>query len=222
MPSHSQYILPQELALPPIKEAVFEIRFAAAKNSAANLLTAAPRLGVPEAHVSVADGAVRLRVGAPYLGWASHRERIDALLDALEREKLAGTVERISLKFVNLLEDLPPRQLDALRVELRVNGDPVPEFGLQLRMELSDERFVRIIEIQPGAMEGPVVAPGDAGGLLLSLECRRDIAGGDFWSQRADLLENLQFESRALFFRLVTRATIEKFGPIYRQPPQSE
>jgi len=167
----------------------------------------------------IGDGAVRVRIGAPYPGWDALHARIDAVLDTLEQSGAVGAVERISLRFVNILRDVPPRQLEALRVDLRVNGEAAPETGLQLRVELSDERYVRVVEIQPGASGPMLQADRDAHGLMLALECRRDLAGGAFWPERRELLENLHFELRALFFRLLQRAQIDKLGPIYRKPP---
>jgi uncharacterized protein (TIGR04255 family) len=171
------------------------------------------------ADLFIGDGALRVRIGAPYPGWDAQRARIDALLDVLEQSGEARAVERLSLKFVNLLRDVPPRQLEALRVDLRVNGEAAPEIGMHIRMELSDERYVRVVEIQPGA-PGPLLATDkNLHGLMLALECRRDILGEEFWPNRGDLLENLHFELRALFFRLLTHEATEKLGPIYRKPP---
>ena len=56
---------------------------------------------------------------------------------------------------------------------------------------------------------------------MLALECRRGLEDVDFWAERADVLENLHFELRALFFRLLSRDAIEKLGPVYRQAPES-
>jgi hypothetical protein len=44
----------------------------------------------------------------------------------------------------------------------------------------------------------------------------------DFWTDRADMIENLHFEQRALFFRLLRTASVEKLGPIYRAEPERE
>jgi uncharacterized protein (TIGR04255 family) len=252
-----KYLLPQELAKPPIEEALFEVRFQPAQAGEAGRLPALLRDALGEeyprseaivhashpdwsraaqpdlryqpkllltgdgAFVLVGDAAVTLRLVGPYPGWDAVRARIGALLDVLQASKLLGPIERISLKFVNILRDPPARQLDALRIDFSVNGDAVPETGLHVRMELSDERYERIVDLQPGRT-GPVIeAHRDAHGLLLALECRRSLAGEDFWSQRTDLLENLHFELRALFFRLLTRAAVEKLGPIYRAAPES-
>ena len=172
--------------------------------------------------VLIGDGAVRLRLVGAYPGWAAVRGRIDALLDALLASKVTGDIERISLKFVNVLRDPPPRQLEALRVDFRVNDEAVRESGLHVRLELADERYVRVVEIEPGAT-GPVIEGREsAHGLMLALDCRRDVEGLDFWAQRDDMLESLHFELRALFFRLLTRESIERLGPIYRSPPEPE
>jgi uncharacterized protein (TIGR04255 family) len=171
--------------------------------------------------VFIGDAILRVRIGGPYPGWEGMLARVDALLDVLEQSKVARAVERISLKFVNLLRDVPARQLEALRVDLRVNGETAAETGMHLRMEMRDEHYVRVVEIQPGAAGDMLAADRSAHGLVLALECRRDLVGEEFWKNRRDTLENLHFELRALFFQLLTREAMEKLGPIYRKPPSA-
>ena len=172
--------------------------------------------------VLLGEGVVCLRLTGAYPGWDAVRARIDALLDEVRRTKQVGALEEISLKFVNVLRDPPPRQLEALRVDLRVNGEAVPERGLYVRMELSDERYVRIVELRPGATGPFLEEDRNAHGLMLALECRRSLTDIDFWAERGDVLENLHFELRALFFRLLSREAVEKLGPVYRKAPEAE
>jgi uncharacterized protein (TIGR04255 family) len=252
-----KYILPQELARPPIEETVFEVRFTPVTGDPARIFAvlrgalgtsyprseAVPTVHVPEYFRSAApdpryepklklmgdggtvylgDSVVRLRLVGEYPGWEAVRAKLDGVLDALAVSKLAKDIERISLKFVNVLRDPPPRQLEALRVDFRVNKEAVPEVGLHVRMELSDERYRRVVEIQPGA-DGPIIeGRRDLHGLMLALDVRRDLIGEEFWSQRADVLENLHFELRALFFRLLTGDSVTQLGPIYRAAPEAE
>lgn len=253
----NKYLLPQELAKPPIEEAIFELRFQRvadlASGSVASHLRRAIGVDYPRSEaipvaaaldhfraprpdarydpnfklsgdhgsVLIAEGAVRLRLVGAYPGWKPVRARIDALLDVLRASKLIGELESISLKFVNVLRDPPPRQLEALRVDLRVNGEAVSEQGLRVRMELSDERYERVAEIEPG-VSGPFLAEHrDLHGLMLALEVRRDLRDSDFWTEREGVLENLHFELRALFFRLLRSAEVDKLGPIYRDSPEA-
>lgn len=182
-----------------------------------------PSLELSGDHRSVflGEGVACLHLTGPYPGWEAVRARIDALLDELKRSASVGAIEGVSLKFVNVLRDPPPRQLEAIRVDLRVNGEAVPERGLFVRMELSDERYVRIVEVRPGETGLFLQEDRNAHGLMLALECRRGLEGVDFWQERADVLENLHFEMRALFFRLLSRESIERLGPVYRKPPEA-
>ncbi len=252
----NKYLLPQELARPPIEEATFELRFKplggdkaeglpgyfrtvlteAYPRSESIPVSAAPaqfrktqeemryqpriRQFSPLAAVMVGDQAVWLRLVAPYPGWDEVRDRIEALTDALRASKMVGAVERISLKFVNVLREMPERQLEGLRVDVRMNGEPVPERGMHLRVELNDETYSRVVEIQPNPMGAFIDPDPDVNGLTLSIECRRQLGiDDDFWRDRDDMIENLHFELRALFFRLLRTSAVEKLGPIYRSEP---
>jgi uncharacterized protein (TIGR04255 family) len=255
----NKYLLPQELARPPIEEATFELRFKPVSGEKAEGLPAFLRAQLTEAYprsesipvsaapaqfrktqeearylprhrqfsplaaFMVADQAVWLRLVAPYPGWDEVRDRIEQLLDVVQASKMVGAVERIALKFVNVLREMPDRQLEGLRVDVRVNGELAPEHGMHLRLEFNDETYSRVVEIQPNPT-GPFIDPNpDVTGLTLSLECRRVLGiDDDFWTDRADMIENLHFEQRALFFRLLRTASVEKLGPIYRAEPERE
>jgi uncharacterized protein (TIGR04255 family) len=255
----NKYLLPQELARPPIEEATFELRFKPLIGDKAEGLPAFLRAELTEAYprsesiplstapaqfrktqeetryqprirqfgplaaFMVGDQAVWLRLVAPYPGWDEVRDRIEQLTDVLKKSKMVGAVERISLKFVNVLRELPDRQLEGLRVDVRVNGEHAPEAGMHLRMEFNDETYSRVVELQPNPT-GPFIDPNpDATGLTLSLECRRQLGiDDDFWTDRDAMIENLHFELRALFFRILRQASVEKLGPIYRAEPERE
>ena len=175
----------------------------------------------PQAAIFVGDSMAALRLYGPYPGWDALRARINSLLDVLQESRLAIAVERISLRFVNVLREHPERQLDALNVRIELAGEAAPERGFHLRAELNDEVYERVIEIQPGAT-GPAheVDRRETHGLMLELDCRRRFATDDFWPQRSTLIEDLHFEMRALFFRLLTPESIAQLGPIYRAEPE--
>jgi uncharacterized protein (TIGR04255 family) len=174
------------------------------------------RLTGGQASVFIGDSVAGVSLLAPYPGWADFRPRIDAFLDVLKASRLVKLPERISLKFVNLLTDLPQSQLDSLNVSLKVAGQPMPETGFQTRFELNDAPFRRIIEIAAGATLSPKLGRnGKKFGLILSIDCIRSLEDVDFWTQAPDLIETLHTDLRTMFFRLVSSGTVATLGPVY-------
>lgn len=79
---------------------------------------------------------------------------------------------------------------------------------------MNDADFVRIVEIFPDATikRGNRQHPHS---FILSLDCIQNWKGGSFWDQAGEHVERLHQEARALFFGLLTDATLAKLEPIY-------
>jgi uncharacterized protein (TIGR04255 family) len=175
------------------------------------------RLSGGQASVFIGDCAAGVSVLAPYPGWTKFRPRIDGLLDVLQNSQLVKKPERISLKFVNLLTDTPSRRLDALDLSIRIAGQVPPEQGFQLRAELNQKPYVRIVEVAPDARIGELEKGATTKrGLLLSIDCIHELPDLDLWANKDQLIESLHADLRSLFFTLITKETVDRLGPLYQ------
>jgi uncharacterized protein (TIGR04255 family) len=242
--------MPTRLALPPVKEALFEIRFDSPSESVAQILPGMVimRLGdqysktetLPIASlpreirkrddnlkylaqirilgdgggVVIGDRVVGLSVLTPYPGWSNFRSRILELLGVLEKSKLLTTIERVSLKYVNLFSLPAGERLSALKMQVDMYGTPAPEGGFHLRTELKDENFIRIVEIGGDAKLTDQNGE-ESSGLVVNLDCIRPWKQGSLWSSAEQTIDELHGEVRQMFFGLLTAKTLESLKPHY-------
>jgi uncharacterized protein (TIGR04255 family) len=166
------------------------------------------------ATILLGNRAAGVSVGPPYEGWEAFRPRVEEFLAVVKESGFVRTVERLSIKFVNVLEAPENKQLELLSFAVELGGIKAPEFGLRFRTEINDERFIRIIEI---ATNATVQLPSGQKktGLLLSLDCIRLLRGEDFWPTTRHGLEELHVELKQLFFGLITQTTLATLQPSY-------
>lgn len=132
--------------------------------------------------------------------------------NALERVAYVGSVERYSLKYVNLLKP-SPGPLDRLRITLDVGGYPMREAGFKLRFETLKEPYLSVIECTSGATVtvGSTTMPG----VLFTIDTMDSTNVKDFWRNTESHLDAVHDVLEQLFLNLVAPKTLEEFGPIW-------
>jgi uncharacterized protein (TIGR04255 family) len=174
------------------------------------------RLSGDRASIFIGERVAGVSVTQPYEGWRRFRPRIDQFLKIVQESNLIATVERFSIKFVNVIPAAPDSQLDLLNLRLEIGGVKPPENGFRFRTEINDEAFLRVIDI---ATNAEVQFPNSekASGLLLSLDCLRVLKGEDFWQMYQSEIESVHHQLKELFFGLITPKSLESMGPSYRE-----
>jgi uncharacterized protein (TIGR04255 family) len=164
--------------------------------------------------IFIGDCVAGVSVLAPYQGWAEFEPRILEFLEALRRSGLATQIERASMKAVNLIPATDQSGLDLINVHVEIAGAPPPGAGFQLRAELREGRMIQILEISPSAQ---VTSPGgrSASGVLIAVDSIMPIDGAQFWADVTGVTRHLHDATKQLFFRLLTRETLNALGPIY-------
>jgi len=161
----------------------------------------------------VGDRAAGVAAFPPYQGWEQFRPRIENFLKIVAESDLVGTLERFSLKFVNILAVPEAKsQLGLINADLVLGGLPVSEYGFGLRTEFNDPSCVRIIEIKTNI--NAKLPNGDVrSGLMLSIDCVQLTPNGKITELDLTGVEGLHQQLKQVFFGLITAATLNTLGP---------
>ena len=170
--------------------------------------------GEAGASVSIGERVASVIVLAPYEGWSNFRLRINNFVSVLQDSQFVQRVERFSLKFLNLLEAPENQQLNLIHLTAQLGGMKVPERGFRLRTEVTDDKALRIVEIVTNA-EATVPGVGKKTGLLVSLDCIKELTNDDFWSTRDERIEEVHWDLKQLFFGIIKEETLVRLRPIY-------
>jgi uncharacterized protein (TIGR04255 family) len=165
--------------------------------------------------IQIGDRVVSLSVGAPYEGWKAFRSEILTLIAAVKATNLVGSVERYSLKYVNLIEAEAGKQLSLINGKFEVAGAPASEQGFRFRTELVSDGFTSIIEIFPSAVVQITAPAHSKSGILVQVDVIRMSSPEDIWQDAEPRLDELHQRVKTLFFSILTKDTIDSLGPIW-------
>lgn len=175
------------------------------------------RLAGKQFALMVGDNVVAVNCLIPYVGWSSFKPLILAVLSFISRSQLIGTVERYSLKYVNVLEaeitDLKS-QFAYLDFGGTLGSQQLEQQMLFLRTEFQRERFASVIELAAGARVVPLNGKPITG-LVLSIDtvCRSQAA--ELLVAQDKLVEEIRQEEKRIFFDLISESAANTFGAIW-------
>jgi uncharacterized protein (TIGR04255 family) len=165
--------------------------------------------------ILVGDRVTSISQHRPYGGWTDFRGHIIQLIDVLKSTNLIQTVERYSLKGVNVIPAGSGAQLGALDAKFEIAGLAAPEKGFRFRTEIETGPFLTIVEV---ATNATVRFPSNdaASGLLLSVDTlATKSATSDLWSNRANRVDEIHDCLKRQFFSLLTDEALTALEPVW-------
>lgn len=171
------------------------------------------RLQAGSAVLQVGDHVAALSHTEHYPGWRGFRQEIHDMVDHLASTELIASIERFSLRYINVLSVPEGSQLAAINGEFRIGGSPIPEPGFLLRYEVRRDDMVTIVQLKAQAN---IERPKRATGLILDLDAICPFTGNMSAAGMADQLDRLHDWQRSLFFReLLTEDAVNNLEPIW-------
>lgn len=150
----------------------------------------------------------------PYMGWDRFLLTIIELLGILRQTALITHPERISLKYIDILEKNEGFTLDALNLNLQIGENRITGAPVQLRTELETKEFTNIIQIAT-----PAHAELNTGqhfdGIMIDIDTISRTIPSDFWSDQKDFLDRAHALGKFMFFDLLKLETIKILEPEY-------
>lgn len=175
---------------------------------------ASHRLDYENNHISVGDHVLAFSQTIPYGGWAQFQDHVERMLRASLETKLIETIERYSLKAVNIIPAQEGAQLPLLKGRFEVAGGPAPERGFRFRTELIVGDFTTVLDIITGANAS--LPNGETrSGLLVQLDAIRQSAVEEIRTEPRACLSQLHDSLKSTFFGLFTESTINAFEPVW-------
>lgn len=164
--------------------------------------------------IFIGDRVALVNCVRPYSGWVEFRSLILDVLEKFKEIDFISTVERLSLKYVNLLEASSPQEQFA-RVKVAANlGDyRLTDWPTSFRTEITDEGIINLVDVKSRATV-TIKKKGQSEalkGLLVTIDSIHRLPE-NFWENRADLINKIHQTEKKLFFSLLTEKTVEQFG----------
>lgn len=163
------------------------------------------------------DQVAGASVAGFYPGWGELRPRVLQLLSVIRDSNLVEHLERISFKYINVIDRPVNDQLAALNLSVVLAGQPAPETGFSLRTEYRDDRHIRIVEVVTNTSV-KTMSGESMDGLLLGIDAIRMMPDqASMESATEEVVEGVHQAAKSQFFQLLTEPTLQSLGPVYTE-----
>jgi len=134
--------------------------------------------------------------------------------DALKQTGMVETVERFSLKYVNVVpyqENQSP--LAPLQADVKLGHYDLNEYGCTLRTEIPEGEFLNVVQVVP---RGTVTVGNESlQGLILDIDTIFVGPCDAFWDILPSKLEDAHDTEQSAFFSVLTTETINAAEPVW-------
>ena len=167
--------------------------------------------------VLVGDRNVIVSCKLPYPKWPKFKSIILDVMARIARVVLPGSIERYSIKYVNLVQaSTSQEQIAKIDIEIKLGDLKIRDEHFTLQVHSVEEDVVHILSIALGA-SGQINGK-DVLGVLIDIDSIRNVNVPDIQTFANNLeagLERLKQSNKEKFFGCLTEKAIQEMGPTY-------
>jgi len=163
--------------------------------------------------ISIGAQVLGIAFLAPYPGWMVFRQSIKRVLTIANESGALGTIERISIKYVNFLPDVEQNgQLKQTKVSLKVGDRDIDAELTHVRCEFNDGGLIKVVQVVTQAS-----SPLDASqlGVVVDVDVISNGPFPDFWDTAEEKFTKIHDAEKEQFFSLLTAETLNRYEPKY-------
>ncbi|MES2366110.1 MAG: TIGR04255 family protein [Pseudomonadota bacterium] len=176
------------------------------------------RLDWERFYINIGDRSVSVGFKHPYPGWSNFKPAITEVMDALKAADIVKSIERYSLKYIDLLPATSLReQVEFVNFSVTLAGHKLENEAFQLRLEIPKDNFIHAVQIVSSATA--TLHNGESRqGLIVDVDTIANQTGISFdelFSGISDKLEDIHQANKKMFFDCLKASTVTALGPEY-------
>ena len=176
------------------------------------------RVKLSDYYVLIGDNSISISCILPYKGWGSFKEKIKSILSILINNDLIESIERFSIKYIDLIEaDSIEEQVDLVDISLSIGGEKLENQPYQIRMDIIKNDLMNIIQIISNATYED--SNNIKNGVIIDIDSIKLINNSSIEQLKDNLendLEEIHKTSKSIFFNCLKEETInKKLGAVY-------
>lgn len=169
-------------------------------------------------NVLIGDNVLLLAVNSRYPGWRDFKEHICTLIGVIKKHELISTVERFSLKYVDIIEYPSSESIgEHLNMSVILGGENYLGPSLNLRSEKQEGESVIIVQLAGQARaEGPEIKTRE--GFMIDIDCivnKQSLSFEDFIQSFESEIDSLHHKNKTVFFNFLTDKALANLGAVY-------
>lgn len=167
--------------------------------------------------ISIGDRNVVVSCKLPYPKWPKFKAAILDILTRIAKLDPQGSVERYSLKYVNLIQETDfASQIEKVRMSVSLGDLQVRDQHISLQVHEKTDHAIHIYNIVTGAQlrmnDGRMLE-----GIIVDIDSIHNLSAPSLKSLAPNIekdLETLRQENKSKFFSCLTEQTINEMGPV--------
>ena len=176
------------------------------------------RLDWEQFFVNISDFSVSISCKYPYPGWSAFKPAIIKAMTVLFESKITKTIERYSLKYVDLIPSSDNRQkVSMINFNVSIAGHKLEKEPFQIRIEIPRDNFINSIQVASAATA--ILHNGmTKEGLIVDIDTvaiQNAITMEKLLDGFPDKLDAIHQTNKAVFFDCITVATLKSLEPVY-------
>lgn len=168
--------------------------------------------------IATGDRNIVISCKLPYPGWEKFKAAILDITKRIAKVGLAGSVERYSLKYVNLIEaSTLAEQISKIIMSITLGPIKVTADHVNLQVHHKEEEIIHILSVLVGATAN-LPTGKQVVGVVVDVDSIRTLkmpSFEEFSSRLAPELEQLRQANKEKFFGCLTEKSILEMEPIY-------
>ncbi len=177
------------------------------------------RVKLLDYNILIGDHSISISCTLPYKGWKSFKEKITSVLSILIDNDIVESVERFSIKYIDLIEaDSVKEQVELVNVSLSIGDEKLENQPYQIRMDVMKNNLMNIIQIISNATYEDL-NNNTRDGVIIdidSIKLINNISASQLKNNLENDLEQMHQTSKSIFFSCLKEKTInEKLGAEY-------
>lgn len=176
------------------------------------------RLNWDQFLINIGDFSVSISCKYPYPGWGAFKPAIIQVITFLVEIGIVETVERYSMKYVDLIPSSDiQQQVSMINLGVTIAGHKLEKEPFQLRMEIPRDGFINIVQVTSSATVA-LYNKTTKEGLAVDVDTivnQNAVSMQTLLEGFSDKLEAIHQTNKAMFFDCITPSTIALLEPVY-------
>lgn len=168
--------------------------------------------------ISFGDRNIVIACKMPYPKWPAFSEFILDTTNKISKSGIPLSVERYSLKYVNLIEgETIADQIKKINISVKVGDVDLRDDHSSVQIHSKEDGILHIISVVTGAL-ARLPDGRQIGGTVLDIDSIRDTQFADFPAFAGSIqsdIQSLRLANKTKFFSCLTEQTIQALGPEY-------
>lgn len=168
--------------------------------------------------INISDFSVSISCKYPYPGWDTLKPVIIKVMNCLSESRISRTIERYSLKYIDLIPSSDNRQkVSMINFDVTIAGHKLEKEPFHIRIEIPRDNMINVVQVVSAA-KATLHNGTTKEGLIIDVDTvanQNAILIEALLDGFSDKLDAIHQTNKAVFFDCITPATLKSLEPVY-------